>query len=464
MIQTVRNAWKVPELKKKMLFTVMALLIFRLGSAIPVPYIDGSALEQYLTSQSGTILDLMNAMSGSAFSMATVFALSIQPYINSSIIIQLLTVAIPALERLAKEGGEEGRKKIASITRYTTVAIALLQGFGYYSLINSYGLVNGGSLNKFWVGAVIVISFTAGSAFLMWLGEQITEFGVGNGISIILFAGIVSRFPRMISDSIGGVQVWNSLRTGAISEENFTSLGMSAEQAQQQLAAISKQALSPLMLVLIVVGMLALVVFIVYISNAERRIPVQYSKRVVGRKMYGGQSTHIPMKVNMSGVMPIIFAQSIASLPATIGAFAGWTVESEGFGGGMMRVFETSKPFYSILYFLLIVGFSYFYASMSFNPIEVANNLKKNGGFIPGYRPGKPTADFITKVLSKITMFGALYLSVIAIAPIITGNLVGYSSLAIGGTSVIIVVGVALETVKQMEAQMLMRHYKGFLE
>ncbi len=464
MIQTVRNAWKVPELKKKMLFTVMALLIFRLGSAIPVPYIDGSALEQYLTSQSGTILDLMNAMSGSAFSMATVFALSIQPYINSSIIIQLLTVAIPALERLAKEGGEEGRKKIASITRYTTVAIALLQGFGYYSLINSYGLVNGGSLNKFWVGAVIVISFTAGSAFLMWLGEQITEFGIGNGISIILFAGIVSRFPRMIADSISGVRVWNSLRNGSISEETYTSLGLSADQAKEQLAAMSKQALSPLMLVLIVVGMLALVVFIVYISNAERRIPVQYSKRVVGRKMYGGQSTHIPMKVNMSGVMPIIFAQSIASLPATIGAFAGWTVESEGFGGGMMRVFETSKPFYSILYFLLIVGFSYFYASMSFNPIEVANNLKKNGGFIPGYRPGKPTADFITKVLSKITMFGALYLSVIAIAPIITGNLVGYSSLAIGGTSVIIVVGVALETVKQMEAQMLMRHYKGFLE
>ena len=464
MIQTIRNAWKVPELRNKLMFTVFALLIFRVGSAIPVPFINTEFLSQYISSQSASIFGLLNVMSGDAFAQATVFALSIQPYINSSIIIQLLTVAIPALERLAKEGGEEGRKKIASITRYTTVAIALLQGFGYYSLINSYGLVNGGSLNKFWVGAVIVISFTAGSAFLMWLGEQITEFGVGNGISIILFAGIVSRFPRMISDSISGVRVWNSLRTGAISEENFTSLGMSAEQAQQQLSAMSKQALSPLMLVLIVVGMLALVVFIVYISNAERRIPVQYSKRVVGRKMYGGQSTHIPMKVNMSGVMPIIFAQSIASLPATIGAFAGWTVESEGFGGGMMRVFETSKPFYSILYFLLIVGFSYFYASMSFNPIEVANNLKKNGGFIPGYRPGKPTADFITKVLSKITMFGALYLSVIAIAPIITGNLVGYSSLAIGGTSVIIVVGVALETVKQMEAQMLMRHYKGFLE
>ena len=464
MIQTIRNAWRVPELKKKMLFTIMALLIFRLGSAIPVPYIDGESLRTYLDSQSGTILGLMNAMSGSAFSMATVFALSIQPYINSSIIIQLLTVAIPALERMARDGGEEGRKKIASITRYTTVAIALLQGFGYYTLVNSYGLVNGGALNKFWVGTVIVISFTAGSAFLMWLGEQITEFGIGNGISIILFAGIVSRFPQMIMDCVTGLQVWNNVRTGAVSEKTFTDLGMSAEQAQEQVAAYAKQGLAPWIIALIVVGMLALVVFIVYINNAERRIPVQYAKRVVGRKMYGGQSTHIPMKVSMSGVMPIIFAQSIASLPATVCAFMGVTAESEGAGGGLMRLFDTSKPFYSILYFLLIVGFSYFYSTMAFNPIEVANNLKKNGGFIPGLRPGKPTCDFLMKVLNKITMFGALYLSVIAIAPIITGNLVGYSSLAIGGTSVIIVVGVALETVKQMEAQMLMRHYKGFLE
>ncbi|RHR10713.1 preprotein translocase subunit SecY [Pseudoflavonifractor sp. AF19-9AC] len=460
MIQTIRNAWAVPELRKKMLFTVFALLIFRLGSAIPVPYIDSAALEQHLALQSGTILGLMNAMSGSAFSMATVFALSIQPYINSSIIIQLLTVAIPALERLAKEGGEEGRKKIASITRYTTVAIALLQGFGYYSLIKSYGLVETGSMNAIWVGVVIVLSFTAGSAFLMWLGEQITEFGIGNGISILLFAGIVSRFPRMVGDCISGVTLWNQVRQGTVTTETLTEAGFTADQA----AAYLKQALAPWMIALIVIGMLALVVFIVFISNAERRLPVQYAKRVVGRKMYGGQSTHIPMKVNMSGVMPIIFAQSIASLPATIGAFAGWTVKSEGFGGGMMRLFDTSKPFYSVLYFLLIVGFSYFYATMQFNPIEVSNNLKKNGGFIPGFRPGKPTADFITKVLSKITMFGALYLSVVAIAPIITGNLVGYSSLAIGGTSVIIVVGVALETVKQMEAQMLMRHYKGFLE
>ena len=460
MIQTIRNAWSVPELRKKILFTIFALLIFRLGSAIPVPYINSEQLGFYLEAQSGTILGLMNAMSGSAFSMATVFALSIQPYINSSIIIQLLTVAIPALERLAKEGGEEGRKKIASITRYTTVAIALLQGFGYYSLINSYGLVQGGSLNAFWVGAVIVLSFTAGSAFLMWLGEQITEFGIGNGISIILFAGIVSRFPPMVTDSIKGVTIWNSVQDGTMTMDTLTAAGMTTQQAEAQL----KLALAPWMIPVIVIGLLALVVFIVFISNAERRLPVQYAKRVVGRKMYGGQSTHIPMKVNMSGVMPIIFAQSIASLPATIGAFTGATVESAGFGGAMMRLFDTSKPFYSVLYFFLIVGFSYFYASMTFNPIEVSNNLKKNGGFIPGIRPGKPTADFITRVLSKITMFGALYLSVIAIAPIITGNIVGYSSLAIGGTSVIIVVGVALETVKQLEAQMLMRHYKGFLE
>ncbi len=460
MIQTIRNAWAVPELRKKMLFTVFALLIFRLGSAIPTPYIDSNALRDYLALQSGTILGLMNAMSGSAFSMATIFALSIQPYINSSIIIQLLTVAIPYLENLAKEGGEEGRKKIASITRYTTVAIALLQGFGYYTLIKSYGLISAGTLPAVWVGIVIVLSFTAGSAFLMWLGEQITEFGVGTGISIILFAGIVSRFPQMITDVISGVTLWNNVRSGTVTADTLTAGGYTAEQAQAYL----DRALAPWMIPLIAIGMLALVVLIVFIDNSERRLPVQYAKRVVGRKMYGGQSTHIPMKVNMSGVMPIIFAQSIASLPATIGAFAGWTVKSEGFGGGMMRLFDTSKPFYSILYFLLIVGFSYFYASMTFNPVEVSNNLKMNGGFIPGFRPGKPTADFITKVLNKITMFGALYLSIIAIAPIITGNLVGYSSLAIGGTSIIIVVGVALETVKQMEAQMLMRHYKGFLE
>ncbi len=464
MIQTIKNAWKVPELRGKILFTVFALLIFRVGSAIPVPFIDTKTLSDYIQSQSGTIFGLLNVMSGDAFAQATVFALSIQPYINSSIIIQLLTIAIPALERLQKEGGEEGKKKLEAITRYATVAIAIIQAFGFYTFLRVGS--NGTSLltvQGVWPAFVIIAAFVAGSAFLMWLGEQITEFGIGNGISIILFAGIVSRFPQMVIDGVNGFRTWLTVNGGAAGLMK-NNPDMTEEVAQQYIDALKPGALAPWTLALIVIGMLALVVFIVYINNAERRIPVQYAKRVVGRKMYGGQSTHIPMKVSMSGVMPIIFAQSIASLPATVCAFMGITKESEGFGGGLMKVFDTGKPFYSIIYFLLIVGFSYFYSTMAFNPIEVANNLKKNGGFIPGMRPGKPTADFLTKVLSKITMFGALYLSVIAIAPIITGNLVGYQSLAIGGTSVIIVVGVALETVKQMEAQMLMRHYKGFLE
>ena len=441
MIQTIKNAWKIPDLRKKILFTIFALLIFRLGTAVPVPFVDKNQLSNYLTSMSGTIFGMINAMSGGAFASATVFALGVQPYINSSIIIQLLTVAIPALERLQKEGGEEGRKKIAAITRYTTVGIALLQGFGYYTLIRTNNLLDLGGMNGIWAGIVIVLSFTAGSAFVMWLGEQITEFGIGNGISIILFAGIVSRVPSMVGTMWVGVQA-SFLESPA--EGTFILPWWGA--------------------VLILIGMLAIVVLIVFISNAERRLPVQYAKRMVGRKMYGGQSSHIPMKVNMSGVMPIIFAQSIASLPATIGMFAGWTTESEGFGGGLMRVFDTTGVLYSVIYFLLILGFSYFYSTMQFNPIEVANNLKKNGGFIPGFRPGKPTADFISKVLSKITLFGAIYLSIIAIAPIVTQNIIGVRNLAIGGTSIIIVVSVALETMKALEAQMLMRHYKGFLE
>ncbi|MGN8966943.1 preprotein translocase subunit SecY [Intestinimonas sp. HCP28S3_D6] len=441
MIQTIRNAWKIPELRKKIMFTIFALLIFRLGTAVPVPFVDKELLGNYLNSMSGTIFGMINAMSGGAFATATVFALGVQPYINSSIIIQLLTVAIPALERLQKEGGEEGRKKIAAITRYTTVGIALLQGFGYYTLIRTNNLLALGGMNGIWAGIVIVFSFTAGSAFVMWLGEQITEFGIGNGISIILFAGIVSRVPRMVMTMWYGVQ---ASFAESPAEGTFVLPWWGA--------------------ILILIGMLAIVILIVFISNAERRLPVQYAKRMVGRKMYGGQSSHIPMKVNMSGVMPIIFAQSIASLPATIGMFAGWTTESEGFGGGLMRVFDTTGVLYSVIYFLLILGFSYFYSTMQFNPIEVANNLKKNGGFIPGFRPGKPTADFISKVLGKITLFGAIYLSIIAIAPIVTQNLIGVRNLAIGGTSIIIVVSVALETMKSLEAQMLMRHYKGFLE
>ena len=438
MIETIRNAWKVTELRNKILFTIFALLVFRLGSAVPAPFINAETLEATLNTMGG-IFGLLGTMNGTAFAMATVFALGVQPYINSSIIVQLLTVAIPALERLQKEGGEEGRKKIAAITRYVTVAIALLQGFGYYTLIGSYGLIDTGDIPGWWAGIVIVLTFTAGSAFVMWLGEQITEFGIGNGISIILFAGILSRGPTMINSMIQGVTRWSQGGT-----DGFV--------------------LPPWAIPLIVIGMLALVVFVVFINNAERRIPVQYAKRVVGRKMYGGQSSHIPLKVSMTGVMPIIFAQAIASLPATIAAFAGVSQNDDSFGGAFLRVFDTSGIVYIVVYFLLILGFSYFYATMQFNPVEIANNLKKNGGFVPGFRPGKPTADFIHKVLNKITLFGAIYLAVIAIAPIVTGSIIKANDLAIGGTSIIIVVGVALETVKALEAQMLMRHYKGFLE
>ena len=442
MIETIRNAWKIPELRKKILFTVFALLVFRLGSVVPVPFIDSDALSQTMNSMGG-IFSLLGAMNGTAFSIAAVFALGVQPYINSSIIIQLLTVAIPALERLQKEGGEEGRKKIAAITRYVTVAIGLLQGFGYYTLIRSYNattpMLDTAGLPGWWAAIVIILCFTAGSAFVMWLGEQITEFGIGNGISIILFAGILSRVPSAVRTMYRGIR--NNM-DGVTGQFNLPWWGA----------------------ILIVIGVLAIVVLIVFIQNSERRIPVQYAKRVVGRKMYGGQSSHIPMKVNMSGVMPIIFAQAIASLPATIGMFVP-AAQQEGTGWyTFLQIFNTTSVIYIVVYFLLIIGFSYFYSTMQFNPVEVANNLKKNGGFIPGFRPGKPTADFIHKVLNRITMFGALYLAIIAIAPIVTGAILGQSGLAIGGTSIIIVVSVALETTKALEAQMLMRHYKGFLE
>ena len=443
MIQTIRSAWKVQELRNKLLFTIFALLIFRAGSAIPVPFIDTESLKTYMASQSSSIFGLLNVMSGDAFAQATVFALSIQPYINSSIIVQLLTIAIPALEKMARDEGEEGKKKIAAITRYATVAIALLQAFGYYKLISYYGLVADG----LWPAFVIIFAFTAGSAFLMWLGEQITEFGVGNGISIILFGGIVARGPHMVSSMINGVRVWASGSTST-----------------------TTASLHPAFIPLILVGMLLLVVFIVFITNSERRVPVQYAKRVVGRKMYGGQSSHIPIKVNMSGVMPIIFAQAIASIPATIGMFVP-SAQTEGSGWNtFLKVFDSNGLIYCVVYFLLIIVFSYFYNTIQFNPVEIANNLKKNGGFVPGFRPGKPTADFLARVINRLTMFGAIYLAVVALLPAITGNIMlafgssAGNSLAIGGTSIIIVVGVALETVKVLEAQLMMRHYKGFLE
>ena len=430
MFKTLANAWKIADLRKKLIFTVLVLLIYRIGNVIPVPFINPDVLSAYFDlNLSGTILGLYNAMSGSAFSQATVLALGIQPYINASIIIQLLTVAIPALERMAKEEGEEGKKKIERITRYTTVALGLLLGFAYYTMLRNY---NVGSTvpvltdESVLAAIVIILAFTAGSSVVMWLGEQITEFGIGNGISMILFANIISGLPKSAEG------LWNLATTNGWWVP-----------------------------VIVVVAMAALVIFIVFINDAERRIPIQYAKRVVGRKVYGGQNTNLPIKVAMSGVMPVIFASSICSIPATICAFipggtTGWWYEN---------IWSPNSWVYFAFYGLMIFFFSWFYSTIQYDPVEIANNLKKNGGFIPGFRPGKPTADFIKKVINKILVFGAVYLAIVAMLPILGGNLVeGIQNLAIGGTSVIIVVGVALETVKALEAQMLMRHYKGFLD
>ena len=457
MIQTVRKAWAIPELRKKIIFTLLILLIYRIGNAISVPYVNVAELEATLNSMGTTYLGLLNVMSGGAFAMATVFALGIQPYINRSIIIQLLTVAIPPLERLARDGGEEGKKKIQAITRYATVAIALLQAFGYYMMMQSYNLL---TTTGVWPAIVIIVSFVAGASFLMWLGEQVNEFGVGNGISMILFAGIISRVPSAVSSMITGVRIWSGVRSGTLTVDYVESaFNYTTEQAEAYL----NQALAPWVIPLILIGVLALVVLIVFVSDAERRIPVQYAKRQVGRKMYGGQSSHLPMKVNMSGVLPVIFAQSIATLPVTIWTFIG--IPEEGtVAYSIYSAIDTQSILYMVVYFLMIIGFSYFYATIQFNPVEISNNLKKNGGFIPGFRPGLPTSQFISKVLSKITLFGAIYLGIVAIVPLIAGKLLPISSLAIGGTSVIIVVGVALETVQALESQMLMRQYKGFLE
>jgi len=425
VFKTLANAWKIGDLRKKLIFTMLVLLVYRLGNAIPVPFIDTATLAAYFDSTlSNTILGLYNAMSGSAFSQASVLALGIQPYINASIIIQLLTVAIPALERMAKEGGEEGKKKIERITRYTTIGLGLLLGFAYYTMLYNYKATMGMAIitdEGILPAIVIILAFAAGSTVVMWLGEQITEFGIGNGISIILFANIISGLP-------GALEIFSYMKWWLVT--------------------------------IICVVMLLLVVFIVFINDAERRIPVQYAKRVVGRKVYGGQNTNLPIKVAMSGVMPVIFAQSICSLPATVCTFAGWTNN-----WAYKNLFNSTTWTYTVFYGLMIFFFSWFYATIQYDPVEISNNLKKNGGFIPGFRPGKPTSDFIKKVIGKIVIFGAVYLAIVALLPMIAGNLVpSVQSLAIGGTSVIIVVGVALETVKALEAQMLMRHYKGFLD
>ena len=430
MFSTLANAWKIPELRKKLMFTMLILLIYRVCSVVPVPYVSADEIKGFYEAVlSQTVFGLYNALSGSAFSMATVLALGIQPYINASIIIQLLTVAIPALERMAKEEGEEGKKKIERITRYTTVGLGVLLGFGYYTMISTQvNPVTGNAIltqTGILPAITIILAFTAGSCFVMWMGEQITEFGIGNGISMILFANIIKDIP---SGVIGLVDA-----------------GMSAWWVP----------------VIVVAVMAALVLFIIFINDAERRIPIQYAKRVVGRKIYGGQNTNLPIKVAMSGVMPVIFAQSICSIPATICAFV-----KVGEGNWWYdNLWSPNSWAYFAVYVLMIFFFSWFYSTIQYDPVEISNNLKKNGGFIPGFRPGKPTADFIKKVINKIVVFGAVYLAIVALLPLVGGKLVpGVSSLAIGGTSVIIIVGVALETVQALEAQMLMRHYKGFLD
>ena len=404
-----------------MLYTLLMVVIFRLGTFIPVPGLEASALKSLVDGGENSLFSLLNAFSGGAFANATIFAMSITPYINSSIILQLLTVAIPALERLAKEG-EEGRKIIAKWTRYVTIILAFIQATGLY-----FGLGTAVSRDVFSY-ITIVASFTAGTAFLMWLGEQITEKGVGNGISVIIFAGIVSGVPGMINDMYQNYV-----------NENLNIWGILG----------------------IVVFVIAMIVFVVFINDAERRIPVQYAKRMVGRKMYGGQSTHIPIKVALAGVIPIIFAMSILAFPTTIMQFAGG-MPTTGFWAKFWQTL-TSGWVYITLYFLLIIFFTYFYTAIQFNPIEIANNMKRNGGSIPGIRSGKPTSDYISRILTRVTLAGALFLAIVAVIPMILGQFVGVT-ITIGGSSLLIMVGVALETVKQIESQMLMRHYKGFLD
>ena len=425
MIETLKNAWKIKDLRRKILFTLFIIVIFRVGMAIPVPFIDQAKL--IADAGNNEILGAFSLLSGGGFEYGAIFAMGVTPYINSSIILQLLCVAIPALERLSKEG-EEGRKKIAQITRYTTVILGLIQGFAYFIYLSIGGyLTVSGTGAKVFAGFVTVICLTAGSALVMWLGEQIDDRGIGNGISMLLFAGIISRGPAA-ADAI----------------KHYWNLGY-------KFACIA-----------IVIVFLLVIAFIVWMSDAERRIPIQYAKRVVGRKMYGGNNTHLPIKVNMSGVMPIIFASSILMLPTMIVSFMNDTTST---WYKIFNLFSTRGAFYAALYFALIIAFAYFYVQIQYNPVEMANDLRKNSGSIPGIRPGKPTSDFIKKVLSRITLIGALLLSVIAVGPIIFSIIKPeFSGLSIGGTSIIIIVGVALETVTNLESQMMMRHYKGFLD
>ncbi len=427
MFKTLANAWRIPELRKKMLFTVFVVLIYRLGASLPVPYVSSSALSTIINAYGGSsIFSYLNILSGQAFSRATLFALSVSPYITASIVIQLLTVAFPALQRLQKSG-EDGRNKIKAITRYVTVGLAVITAYGYYAYMSSLDVV----LNDGWFAAIVIIAcYCAGASLIMWLAEKITENGIGNGVSIILFANIVSSFY------------------------------MTAETIISQ---FTKGWLHAIFAVISIIMIIAIITLIVFVTNSERRLPVQYAKKVVGRKMYGGQNSNLPLKLDMSGVMPIIFSSSIVSIPATVNMIF---PAKSNFWKKFVELFDTTSVLYVVLFILLIFAFAYFYISISFDPVEVANNLKRNGGFIPGYRPGKPTADYISKVLKRITLIGAVFLAVIAGLPLIVNICArGYlGALAFGGSSLLIAVGVALETSRQLEAQMTMRHYKGFLE
>lgn len=419
-------------MRNKLLYTLFILLLYRIGAAVHVPFTNVEYIAQYFDLSGGNLFAYLNILSGDAFSKATLFALSISPYITASIVMQLLAIAIPALERLSKSG-EEGQKRITQITRIVTVALAFLTAFGYYLYMkNSTGFLTETG-NTVFGGFVIVFCYAAGAALIMWLAEKINEKGIGNGISIILFANIIATVVAQA-----------------------TSLVSYAMESSWNLVIIE----------LVVFGALAMITFVVFVTNSERRLPVQYAKKVVGRKMYGGQSTTLPIKLNMSGVMPIIFANSIVAIPSTIEMIVQTKIKKDGFWDKFFDVFAYDSWVYAILFFILIILFSYFYILISFNPVEVANNLKKNGGFIPGIRPGKPTSDYITRVLNRITLIGALFLGIIAVVPLIvnicTGSQIG--SLAFGGSSLLIVVGVILETVREIEAQMTMRHYKGFLE
>jgi preprotein translocase subunit SecY len=429
MFQTMRNAWKIPDLRRKLLFTLLMLVIFRIGAHIPVPGLDPEKFAKMIES-AGALGGFFDIITGGAFKSVTIFAMSITPYINASIIMQLLTVAIPALERLQKEG-EEGRKIIQQYVRYAAVALGFIQATGLYLLMRNQGAIAGGGNALNFI--TITLTFTAGTAFLMWLGEQITEKGIGNGISLIIFAGIVSRGPQ------GLMVLVNYYKAGTL---GGGVLGIFA--------------------ILMIIAVFVLVIAaVIWVQEAERRIPIQYAKRVVGRKMYGGQSTHLPIKVNLAGVIPIIFAMSIMAFPSTIiTLFFGNSTHP------IVNWFKNAQSGvgYALIYALLIIFFTFFYSIIQFNPIEIANNMKKNGGFIPGLRPGKPTSDYISKVLNRITWFGGFFLAAVTLLPNILGTITKVQGLWFGGTAVLILVGVALETVKQVESQMLMRHYKGFLE